>query len=108
MKMPFGMYRGVPLSELPEDYFEWLLSNIDLREPLKSAVLAESQRRNGRPQSTPHHRPAIPVLLEIIAAGGRSLARQYHPDLGGDPEKMKSINFGADFLEERIRAEAGG
>lgn len=107
MRMPFGLHKGKPLSALPDDYFEWLLSNIDLREPLRSAVVTEAARRNGQPHSTPHHRPPIPVLLEIVAAGRRSLAAKYHPDKGGDLETMKAVNIAADLLEAQIRTQAG-
>ena len=107
MRMPFGQYRGQPLSALPDEYFEWLLS-IELREPLRSAVIAEVESRNGQPQSQQQIRPPIPVLLEIVAEGRRSLARQCHPDVGGDLEKMKHVNVTADFLEAQIRTLAAG
>ncbi|MEM3000589.1 MAG: DUF3820 family protein [Nitrososphaerales archaeon] len=29
MKMPFGKYRGMPMDQLPYDYLQWLVDNID-------------------------------------------------------------------------------
>lgn len=43
--MPFGKYRGQPISKLKEDYILWVLSNIDnLRPNLKTAF--DQQLRN--------------------------------------------------------------
>jgi hypothetical protein len=32
------------------------------------------------------------LVDEIVDAGVRTLAKTYHPDVGGDTEKMKGIN----------------
>src|SRR5215470_10744168 len=42
--MPFGRYRGWPLSELPMTYIFWLNTH-SIREPLRSALDAEMERR---------------------------------------------------------------
>lgn len=36
--MPFGKYKGRPLSELPDPYVAWLIKKCDLKEPLKTWV----------------------------------------------------------------------
>jgi hypothetical protein len=41
--------------------------------------------------------------LEIVKAGRRSLAMKHHPDHGGDPMMMKTINMAADFLELSLK-----
>lgn len=93
--MPFGQHKGKPLSELPENYFFWLLS-IVLREPLLSAVKEEADRR--------HHAAIAKVkfdavwALAIVAAGVKVLARKHHPDVGGSNETMALINHAADWL----------
>jgi hypothetical protein len=47
--MPFGKHRGTPLSELPGGYVDWLSSKlIEWREPFRSELAAEIERRNGR------------------------------------------------------------
>jgi hypothetical protein len=46
--MLFGKHRGTPLSELPGGYLRWLGTKLDeWQEPLRSAVAAELERRNG-------------------------------------------------------------
>jgi len=46
--MPFGKHRGKPVSELPDDYLEWLSDPArQLRGPLAGAVAAEVARRKG-------------------------------------------------------------
>ncbi len=49
MKMPFGRWKGKPLSELPDDYLDWLASpETKLNESLRSAVVAEALAREGK------------------------------------------------------------
>src|SRR4051812_49108366 len=60
MNMPFGHYRGHDLAELPQDYLAWL-STLELREPLKSAVVEESLRRSV-PQTAP-----VPKIVPVPA-----------------------------------------
>ena len=46
--MPFGKHRGVPLSELPSGYLDWLNAKLnEWREPFRSALAAELARRKG-------------------------------------------------------------
>jgi Putative quorum-sensing-regulated virulence factor len=47
--MPFGKHRGALLSELPGGYLQWLATKLtDLREPFRSALASELERRNGQ------------------------------------------------------------
>src|SRR5207245_11467446 len=47
--MPFGKHRGTPLSELPGGYLRWLGTKLaDWREPLRSELATEIERRNGQ------------------------------------------------------------
>jgi putative quorum-sensing-regulated virulence factor len=46
--MPFGKYRSTPLSELPGAYVDWLGEKLsEWREPFRSALAAELERRKG-------------------------------------------------------------
>jgi hypothetical protein len=36
--MPFGIYKGVPISELPIGYVEWLYQTVELYGSLQTAV----------------------------------------------------------------------
>jgi hypothetical protein len=117
--MPFGRHKGDPLDEIPDGYLRWLL-NRDLREPLRSHVRAEAQRREAdedathddyrrrqrRDDTPPRSRHAIPPVDDvdnIIASGLHALAKKYHPDLGGDLRRMQAINHAADWLRARVR-----
>jgi hypothetical protein len=44
MKMPFGRWRAFELEDLPREYLLWL-ARIDLREPLRTEVANELDRR---------------------------------------------------------------
>lgn len=45
MLMPFGKYKGHALETVPDDYLLWVVANIPLRDPLRSAVAAEIVER---------------------------------------------------------------
>ena len=46
MRMPFGQYQGEELEDLPTDYLEWCLENIEFRSlSLKLCIQSELQRR---------------------------------------------------------------
>jgi hypothetical protein len=91
--MPFGRHRGRALADLPDGYFAWLRT-LDLREPLRSAVAEEVERRD-------RQRPDPRVVEDLIAAGQRALARRHHPDAGGSHDAMISVRLAADWLFER-------
>jgi hypothetical protein len=98
--MPFGKHRGAPLRDLPNDYLDWLLGLDDLREPFRSRVEAEANRRRGYRE--PERPMAGPVdgntASAIIEAGRRALALKHHPDRGGDVRSMQAVNDTADRL----------
>jgi len=102
--MPFGKYRGEAISDLPGDYLNWLTS-IDLREPLRSAVLAEATRRHAgdRPARTlARPCPAPDVAYELVGAGLRSLSMRHHPDVGGTHEEMTKVTAVVEWLRAVI------
>ena len=43
--MPFGKHRGTPISDLPDDYLNWILENLELKGSLLRALEAEYERR---------------------------------------------------------------
>jgi hypothetical protein len=45
LKMPFGVYRGVAIRELPDDYLTWILENVELKGGLFRALSEEFERR---------------------------------------------------------------
>ncbi len=43
IKMPWGKFRGIAVSELPFNYVEWLLENVDIQDGL---LLLALEKRN--------------------------------------------------------------
>ncbi len=108
--MPFGRYRGYPLAELPDEYLDWLFT-IHIREPLASALNREAARRAGESSGSngaytgPIHHPAgvdPEIASELVTAGYRVLAQRYHPDVGGEVERMKRVNVTAEALRRML------
>ncbi|MFB3901915.1 MAG: putative quorum-sensing-regulated virulence factor [Acidobacteriota bacterium] len=102
--MPFGRYKGRPLSKLPEPYFRWLLT-IDLRPPLVDAVWKEAERRNQKALTcdSPGIPPDLaPALTEMVTRGFRAAAREHHPDVGGDSELMRVFNAAREWWEKHV------
>ena len=110
--MPFGKHKGQPFSEIPPDYFRWLLRQDwieqwpDLREDIEDYL---SSKRNQRQQAPPWSGPPQLQLTTaneradfkmILNLGYRALAKKYHPDTGGSTETMKRLNL----LAEKLRA----
>lgn len=108
MNMPFGKYRGVEIAELPDDYLGWLLGlGAELREPLRTAVMAEwqsRQRPRGAMRALPE--PVVSAAQEIVTAGYRKLTLERHPDKGGVGEKMTALNLAAEALRDWLREAA--
>jgi hypothetical protein len=103
ISMPFGRYRGQPLEKLPEPYLQWLLT-LDLREPLRRAVYAEHERRTFSQESHKIINPGI--IDELVGAGLRTLSKKYHPDCGGDHERMAAVNAAAAWVRQQARSLA--
>lgn len=45
MKMPFGKHKGELLSEIPLEYLQWVISNLDISERLNDAIEDEFIKR---------------------------------------------------------------
>lgn len=95
MNMPFGRYRGEPLSALPDDYLAWLAGLDDLRPPLRPALEAELARRAEGALLDP---ATARAAERIVRSGYRLAALESHPDRGGSTEEMASVNAAAGAL----------
>src|SRR5436309_1103576 len=107
-RMPFGQYRGRLLSEIPEDYLDWLASLSNLREPLRSRVRREHERRFGRDADPRPCLPHVPEQIRIVAEkivtrGFRALATEHHPDHGGEHGRMLELNAAHEALVGLLR-----
>ena len=113
MRMPFGKHRGQALSDLPDEYLEWLLG-IELRNPVFEAVGAEfSRRAGGRRPASSGQAPTlsiaiktweVPQMRDLVERGYHSLAKSHHPDAGGATDTMQQINCLADSLKSQLGA----
>jgi len=88
--MPFGKYKGWPVSELPYHYLRWLWENVELREPLRTAVREALGLEGSGPLSLSIESAALKDIY-------RRLALKWHPDCGGSNEAMAALN---EFYEE--------
>lgn len=109
-RMPFGHYKGRPLADLPDTYVEWLASLPNLREPLRSRVRREYDRRFGRHEATPAC-VALPrevriVAEKLVARGFGALATAVHPDHGGEHGDMVTLNAAAEARRAFLRGAA--
>lgn len=108
-KMPFGKYKGTPISELPDWYLTWALEHLtEISGELWIALKREwdaRQRGSSTDMPSPSSVPdgvSLEIASQIISEGRRALTRRHHPDIGGDPSVMLSVNVTYDFLVKRI------
>jgi hypothetical protein len=103
--MPFGKHKGELISDIPTEYLDWLITTVELRDWLLSAVSEELRARLDEDDEPPGRVPAgvhADVAAELVEAGRRALALRYHPDRGGDNERMSAVNATADWLEQHL------
>jgi uncharacterized protein (DUF3820 family) len=43
--MPFGKHKGTPIKDLPDDYLNWMLENVELSGSLFRSLSEEFERR---------------------------------------------------------------
>jgi hypothetical protein len=116
MKMPFGKFRHWPLPNVPTDYLLWLEENIQLREPLRTAVRRELELREWDPEPCAVAKGVtltiapddVPLTQDLVNAGYGSLALRLHPDRGGSNEGMKRLNALAEQLRSQLEANEVG
>ena len=108
--MPFGKYKGCSLSEIPDDYLDWLTS-IDLSDWLSRAVEKEIAKRSAPPPPPPPpprygaRAPAFvdkELVRKLIKTGYRTLANRLHPDHGGSHEEMCALTAQSEWLETLV------
>lgn len=97
MLLRFGKYKGQQITDVPTEYLEWLVQQnkntlADIEEELERRVAAESAN--------------LPIIQQVIQAGYRALAKQHHPDVGGDPSKMKEVNNAVEYLRKLTREKS--
>jgi hypothetical protein len=112
--MPFGKYREQLLTEIPSDYLEWVLEEVNPRPGLRAAIEQEldSRRDKKEPddwkliaQAFQNGRHALSKELErLVTDWQREASMRFHPDkAGGNLEIMKCINGLADQLRRKLQ-----
>jgi hypothetical protein len=121
MRIWFGKHKDKDFSETPLDYLYWLSENVGqvrLRKIVEEEL--DRRRRHYREESEQREREwrekmkeqrrrlggksriDSGLATEIIEAGFRSLAKKFHPDLGGDLKQMQELNNVVEKLREEF------
>jgi hypothetical protein len=98
-----------------DDLWPWLRKAI--KEELRHRAFgddgdADDRGHDDRDGDDAEHRqrrlppPNVEIVEEIIALARKRLARRYHPDLGGDLERMKLANAKCDAILKWARSAA--
>jgi Putative quorum-sensing-regulated virulence factor len=96
--MPFGMYKGKLLDDVPLDYLRYIVKHFSLREPLLSSISAILDDV-----------PEIATLpIDEIKNIYWRLCLEFHPDrLGGDTRGMQALSrFWEEIRRLRLRGSA--
>src|SRR5262249_25031683 len=91
----FGKHQGSYISDVPQDYLEWLVKDADEKLVVYQAELDRRPRLQ---------EDQMPVVEEGIQAGHRALAVKYHQDKGGDPEDFRALQAANDQLRAALKA----
>ncbi|MCK9568705.1 hypothetical protein M0R72_07180 [Candidatus Pacearchaeota archaeon] len=94
MKLSFGKYNGWELSDVPDDYIEYMITS---NEANLKMFRGEKERR------VAYLDAKMPMMERIIQAGYRALANQHHPDKGGDTRTMQQVNAAYEKLKQVIK-----
>ena len=112
MKMPWGKYKGRPLSEVPAGYLAWTLEECDnVRGEFRRALELELIDRLGlevRPAG-PYRAPAPPRppanWPDVVRRWHREMVLEFHPDRGGSTEACQVLNAAHDRLQELLNED---
>lgn len=91
MKLTFGKYNGWELSEVPDDYIEYLMT---AKEKEFKMYREEKERRAAKAEAS------LSMMERLILVGYRSLANQHHPDKGGNTKTMQEVNAAYEKLKQ--------
>jgi len=125
MRMPFGKHKGEWVHDMPTDYLEWLVDNVELFGRLERAVHDTLRARGveydddggGGGWEWPPPPPPVSngpcvitltleqkaLLLPLSEKGYRAMAHEHHPDKGGDPVMMRQLNLLIEVLRKQLK-----
>jgi hypothetical protein len=84
--LPFGKFKGSPITDASLGYLEWLLTLENLRDATRRAVEAEIARRKATAPTTmpaPSPRVVVNIDAEVLIEAGAAALRQKYP--GAEP-----------------------
>jgi uncharacterized protein (DUF3820 family) len=85
VKFPFGKYKGYPIDEIPLNYIVYALENMDLpdelNEQLKESLIEQLEL------DVKESKEDINIKYAY-----KTMAKKYHPDMGGSDYAMQIIN----------------
>jgi len=104
----------MPLSDIDSGYLCWIVEQCDDVKPdLLNAITEELRSRFGAappppPASSPGRKPCPDPALaaRVVAAGLHKLAREHHPDVGGDTATMQRLNAVVEWLKAMVPQQA--
>jgi hypothetical protein len=103
VRMPWGKFKGLPLTEIEGGYLQWALYDASAAQPWLKAAIREELARREQEETTPQSH-AVLDLRSVVKTWFAGLARDYHPDRrGGDGREMKLLNE----AHERLKKLAG-
>jgi hypothetical protein len=106
MRMPWGKFKGEPLTHIPLSYLAHCLESWELEPELRLAMATEVHRRVRLLCPGCNGHGEVWRLREAIEEARRALAVRYHPDRhSGDHALMRAVNEFAAELLQRLPAE---
>lgn len=97
MRLWFGKHRGLDITDVPDSYLVWLADNMQ-SDTIREIARDELDRRRNPKRRDIDTQDRM--VRELIEAGYRSLARKFHPDLGGDTTRMQQLNAAMEKLRQ--------
>lgn len=102
MKILFGKYKGVELEEIPTEYLEWVVGNVERINPYVLAAIKDELDIR-RPSLFKKSTKQAPELLTKTSLVYKTLSKKYHPDVGGNTQAMQALNEFYENLKEILR-----
>jgi putative quorum-sensing-regulated virulence factor len=102
----FGKHQGASIEQVPTAYLHWLERQGWIFPDLRAAVAHELARRRQQRMFVSPGLALPPEIAaaarELVSAGYRALAREHHPDAGGDHGGMVRINLAHEALRALV------
>ncbi len=116
VRMPFGKFRDLLITDLADGYLSWLHDTppFQLREWLATAIHEEYESRGLTPQAPPEDTIVrLPfretrVVAEVFEVGFRTLMKREHPDSGGCVVKAQQLNALRDLFVAQLKGQRQG